>query len=65
MDIFSHSFMTEGTKLMLTIAGKADNMTLVTAPYFLLEQMSRFSKVWNGLRAAYEAKGFNCVVENK
>lgn len=64
-DEFTHTFMIDGNVVALTISSKADKVTSRTAPYFLLSSTNSFPKTLDGLQAAYEAKGFSCVVENK
>lgn len=65
IDVFSHSFMTDGEKMALTITDNADKVTPRTAPYFLLDTSTEFPRTLDELRSAYEAKGFSCVVENR
>ena len=64
IDIFSHLFMTDDTKLTLTITDNANKVTSRTAPYLLLDTQTAFPKTLEELRAAYETKGFSCVVDN-
>lgn len=64
-DMFTHTFMTDGEKMSLTITCNADKVASRTAPYFLLDTLTEFPKTLDGLRAAYEAKGFSCMVENR
>ena len=65
IDVFSHNFMTNGNEMILAITGDADKVTSRTAPYFLLDALTEFPKTLDELRAAYETKGFSCVVENR
>lgn len=65
VDVFSHSFMSDGDKLSLTITAKADKVGSRTAPYFLLDNTDSFPKSLEVMREAYEAKGFSCKVEDE
>lgn len=65
IDIFTHSFMTDGVRISLTVSSGADKVTSSTAPYFLLEQTNSFPKTLDELKAAYGAKGMSCEVENE
>lgn len=65
IDIFTHSFMADGAKISLTVSSNANKITSKTAPYFLLDRTDSFPKTLNGLKAAYEAKGLSCKVEDK
>lgn len=65
IDIFTHTFMRDGEKVALTISSDASKVTSKTAPYFLLDSTDSFPKTFDGLKAAYEAKAFSCIVENK
>lgn len=61
IDVFSHTFMTDGTKLLLTIADNTNEMTSKTSSYFLLDIQSNFPSTLEELQSAYESGGFSCV----
>lgn len=63
-DIFTHTFMTNGTKLALTIADNANKTTSATAPYFLLNSLDSFPNTLETLQEVYEKRGFSCAVDN-
>lgn len=65
IDIFTHTFMTDGVKISLTVSGDADKITSKTAPYFLLDQTDDLPETLNELKMTYETKGLSCKVENK
>ena len=65
IDIFTHTFMTDGAKISLTVSGDADKITSKTAPYFLLDQTDDLPETLNELKMTYETKGLSCKVENK
>ncbi|MBR2709831.1 hypothetical protein IKE72_02000 [Candidatus Saccharibacteria bacterium] len=62
IDVFSHVFTVNGTKMSLTITGKADKVSSRTAPYFFLDTQQSFPKKIDKMKAAYEAKNFSCKI---
>ena len=62
IDIFSHVFTVNGTKMSLTITGDADKVSSRTAPYFFLDTQQDFPKKIDKMKVAYEAKNFSCKI---
>ncbi len=64
IDVFSHVFVKDGNKLRLTITGYANDVSLKTAPYFLLDldESSIFPKQIDAMRVVYEDEGFSCEI---
>lgn len=59
---FSHSFMTNGDNVSMTITAKNSDIDDKTAPYFLLDQGKAFPRSRSSMKQRYEEKGFSCKI---
>ncbi len=59
---FTHSFMTDGEKVSMTITSENGGVDDKTAPYFLLEQNKTFPKSLDEMKKRYEERNFSCEV---